>query len=493
MIRPENMSRTLALLVLFCFLPVQAFANAGKIIFAQGEVAVIDADDQRMLVDTGYELEEGDRIKTGAEARTQIRLSDGALISLRANSDYQIVAQKTGKGLMEQAGKLFSGWMRTVTGAIGDENPEAVKQETPVATIGIRGTTYQVIHMPEGGIPGLPESEPGTYIYLQQGRIESTAGGKTRFLEPGDVVYVPLGGVPVPAPGKKKLFSENQGKKAKAEDGRRLEILGENESEDREDLESTDAINDGLIDILPDTQPPSEEPFSFTNTGAVAHYYDSDGVTQELAVDPSTVQLDVFNGEDALVTVEGQNSFSSTVTLTANQGASPVQTGSVDLSSGSDRINWGIWDQPDYQVIGGTKGPGPDDQWHYMIGSNTIQTYTELANMGLSGQWNYGYKGGTTLQGAGGLDINSGNIVVDFDSMGLDVTLSASNGTTYNSGAFTINDLYNNSVSFSNGQMTGFFTGENADGIISTVTLEGNTGTAAFGRDGTTSQTVSAP
>lgn len=506
MIRPENMSRTLALLALFCLLPGLAFANAGKILFAQGEVVVVDADGERAPVDTGHELEEGDRIKTGAEARTQIRLSDGALISLRRNSDYQIVAQKTEEGLMKQAGKLFSGWMRTVTGTIGEENPDAVEQETPVATIGIRGTTYQVIHMPEGGLPGVPESEPGTYIYLQQGRIESTAGGESRFMEPGDVVFVPVeGGAPVPTPNKKSLFSGNEGKDADSDEGDLLETPGADNDgdEDRDNLESTDALNDGLNQQLGTTT-------SLPGGGALGSFI----------VDGSPFFLQ-SPGEDVLV----QNPLlrmASTITsegpevryeAQVNDSATPAKTGSHGLGP-NDTLAWGIWRSGDYSLTArqedGTtmSAPNPAD-WHYIYADNAFTSAAEVIDLGLTGQATYDYVGGTGLTSASGdaVRIDSGSIQVNFDDLGGNQALQVVLALTANQGAYqhdytgdgSLNAFYNPPQGESgtagltltrgdesgNGIIYGQFSGKQADAIISGLNLEDGdfgwiNGTAAF-------------
>src|SRR5690606_1102892 len=74
-------------------------------------------------------------------------------------------------------------------------------------TIGIRGTTYQVINIPPEGLPGFAGEEPGTYVMLEEGEVEMTGGAGKRLLKPGDIVFVPAAtGMPQLVPEKAHLF-----------------------------------------------------------------------------------------------------------------------------------------------------------------------------------------------------------------------------------------------------------------------------------------------
>ena len=184
------------LLGLALLLPPPGYAaeSAGKVLFATGIVSAIDEQDSRRGLQAGDPVFEGDRIVTGRNAVVQMHLSDGAVLGLRGNSNYLIETQKfePESGIAEQAGELFSGWMRMVTGAIGRSNPTSVRQSTSVATIGIRGTVFQVIHVPEGGLEGFNDVEPGSYVMLEEGNIEFFNREGSRRLVPGDVAFVGL-------------------------------------------------------------------------------------------------------------------------------------------------------------------------------------------------------------------------------------------------------------------------------------------------------------
>src|SRR5690554_3044520 len=181
-----------ALLCWLVSLPVYAATEAGRILFARGTVSIVDGNDAARGGGTGSVFYEGDRVVTGNNSIVQLRLSDGALTALRSNSDYQVERQRFDEqeGIYEQAGKLLSGWMRSVTGTIGTRYPEKVSLGTSVATIGIRGTTYQIIHVPEQGLAEFPNLQPGSYVYLEEGQVEVSNEAGSRVIRPGQVVRI---------------------------------------------------------------------------------------------------------------------------------------------------------------------------------------------------------------------------------------------------------------------------------------------------------------
>lgn len=95
---------------------------------------------------------EKDEIKVGENGRAQFRMMDQAIISVQENSILKIQNYKFNKEGNNNSVliELLSGGLRTITGAIGKGNKEAYKLRTPLATIGIRGTDYEVELVPSG-------------------------------------------------------------------------------------------------------------------------------------------------------------------------------------------------------------------------------------------------------------------------------------------------------------------------------------------------------
>ena len=449
-----------------------AATEAGKILYARGVVSLIDEQDASRGGKSGSILYEGDRVVTGRGALAQLRLSDGALIALRGSSDYKIEKQSYGEdeSLYEQAGKLFTGWMRSITGTIGQKYPQKVSQSTSVATIGIRGTVYQIISIPPEGLPGFAGEAPGTYVLLEEGSVEITTEAGKRTLKPGDVVFVPEGGgAPQLMPEKGSLF----------EDAEQAVIqFGEIDDED-----FSKALNDGLTDLFGGEPDPGPDPFS--NVYMVGR---NDQGSYSTIIGAETYDVTGFTtsgtGASRILTqmsmvIEGEALFTA-------QAPAPTNAGYHQFASGGEVI-WGVWGAGTYEVDDGTgfiyTGNAP---WLYMLASNQMT----LANVtSLTGTATYTYAGGTGLWGGSSFtQIDSGSINVDFTAQEMVVNLTISDGATntwglsnadatfdgqrgistfYSSGLSIIDDPANTFVS---GTIGGAFVSE-GDGIATHLTV----------------------
>jgi hypothetical protein len=486
----------LCLLVLSTVWSPAALAAAGNILFARGDVSIVAASGTQRPAEAGDTVNEGDHVLTGDASMTQIRLSDGALVSLRSHSDYQIQIQREEEGLLEQAGTLFRGWMRAVSGRIGAASPQKVSQRTPVATIGIRGTAYQVIHIPDGGLPGYDDTPPGTYIYLEEGGIEARTPAGNRFMSPGDVVWIPAGDMrPRPAPQQRGLFLGELDRE-QAEDRRALRrLLLERERED-----ARDRINDALNLLLDSAKTPR----------AGLGIFGFSGFPDKVRAVGSNVQTGNAGGVPVVTGLRMPSFFDGEVTqperrLFANQGEAPVPSSvdGVTFNIGGG-ISWGTWADGTYSFTEDF-GSGPSavttsGDWHYIYLSDALFDYQDLAALPLNGSFKYGYVGGTLLtnpnQPARDFSITDGEIVLDLGQMEMGVWLGVSDGEVSGrlEGADSVQDFYQSGIglddpdNFLFGNIQGVVSGA-ASGIGAMVSLdEGSTdiwyGTAAFQREG---------
>lgn len=122
--------------------------GAGNIQFASGDVSAVNAKGEKRSLSKGALINQGDTVSTGSDARAQIRFSDGALVSLQPQTQFRVDGfQYDGKTDGSEKGffSLLRGGMRTITGLIGRFNRDNYKINTPVATIGIRGTEYTAV------------------------------------------------------------------------------------------------------------------------------------------------------------------------------------------------------------------------------------------------------------------------------------------------------------------------------------------------------------
>ena len=102
--------------------------------------------DERKLT-TGSDLSPQDFLTSQADSYAVMVFRDGQKITIQPNSEFDIVEynfQQPGKK-DQMAFKLVTGGMRALTGSIGKKDHDAYKLDTPVATIGIRGTESETI------------------------------------------------------------------------------------------------------------------------------------------------------------------------------------------------------------------------------------------------------------------------------------------------------------------------------------------------------------
>lgn len=170
---------TLALAVL---LPALAHAAAGSVQFVSGDARIVPASGLERLVEKGAELNEGDTVITGRGASVQLRMVDEGLIALRPETQMKIdtyrydgVEDGKERGVLG----LLRGGFRALTGIIGRTNKQNYLINTPTATIGIRGTDHEVVHIPVPTDGQPPIGAPGTYNKVNVGEtFVQTSGGR---------------------------------------------------------------------------------------------------------------------------------------------------------------------------------------------------------------------------------------------------------------------------------------------------------------------------
>lgn len=159
-------------------------AAAGQVLFALGRVE-IQRNGQALAAARGTPVEVGDVVSTGPTGLAQLRMQDGALLSLRYGSsmkveDYRMpvaAAPATTPGAATPVAsggrsvlRLLRGAFRTVSGLIGKGPGDSYSVATPVATIGIRGTDYSAAYC-SGDCGGVAD---GLYLGVSNGGIDVT-------------------------------------------------------------------------------------------------------------------------------------------------------------------------------------------------------------------------------------------------------------------------------------------------------------------------------
>lgn len=180
--------RFLPAFLLAALLAASSFAHAqevaGRILAAVGDVTITRGA-QRLPGAAGTPLQSGDTVAVGAGSTAQLRFTDESVFSLRPETTFRIAEygfQGREAGLQRAFFDLVRGGLRTVTGAIGRDR-SGYRMNTPLATVGIRGTGYSLLlcnddcRNADGSI-----APNGAYGAVTEGRIAvSNNAGEREF------------------------------------------------------------------------------------------------------------------------------------------------------------------------------------------------------------------------------------------------------------------------------------------------------------------------
>ena len=142
-----------------------------------GAYAVRGGQDVPLTVKSA--IESGDSLRTDASGKVQIIFADNTTVTLGNNTvmDMQEFAMNEGDSAFKA--HLGQGIMRTITGAIVEQNPKGFSVTTPEATIGIRGTDYSALL-----------SDASLAVTTFGGLVEVCNDGGCVLVEPGQTATV---------------------------------------------------------------------------------------------------------------------------------------------------------------------------------------------------------------------------------------------------------------------------------------------------------------
>jgi len=129
--------------ILFIVLnPVLAKQEVGEVQYVRGLLTSQSDGQQARLIGKGEPLHNEDVLNTGTRGFAIVKFVDGTKMTLRPNTKFQINNVSVKKDEENALFSLIRGGFRAITGTISKFNSKAFKVNTPVATIGIRGTEF---------------------------------------------------------------------------------------------------------------------------------------------------------------------------------------------------------------------------------------------------------------------------------------------------------------------------------------------------------------
>ncbi len=148
--------------------------------------AFIERGGQRLPLQQGGTVENGDAVEVGEASAVQLRFSDESVVALRARSLFKVQDYRY-SGNPEQDRSVFGllrGGMRTITGLIGKANPRAYGVTNVLATVGIRGTHFTLVSCQDDCMVDGQPTPNGLFGGVTDGRISvSNGAGEAEFAQ----------------------------------------------------------------------------------------------------------------------------------------------------------------------------------------------------------------------------------------------------------------------------------------------------------------------
>jgi hypothetical protein len=192
-------SARLLLMVLLLAAPLARAAApaAATLRFVQGEVAAQAADGTRRALAVGGPVAVGERLITGPRSWADFDLADGGKLLLQPLTEFEIVELRLPPPAAASAAppesalfRLLKGGLRTVTGLIGKRDPAHYAVRTGVATLGVRGTEYE-LRLCQGDCADDGEPvEDGLYLSVAAGKVALANDAGELVTAAGDHAFV---------------------------------------------------------------------------------------------------------------------------------------------------------------------------------------------------------------------------------------------------------------------------------------------------------------
>lgn len=453
-----------ACIALSGILACTAALAVGKFMYLDGAVTVRDAGGVSRTAARGERVALQDTIATG-EGRAQLRFDDGGWVSLQPRTVFEVKEYE-----WRQDGKivisLLKGAARAVTGLLSQSRQ--YNFVTPVATIGIRGTSFQVTYCVQSC--DVPD---GLYVTGGDGTIFVRNGFGEIDLSRGRTAYVATAQTP-PRESSVKPIAEVQEQMTPQQ-------IAATGSTTVGELRPGNFIyfqgESGYAGPFTTTFPTSAG-FAMAASGSASAQGSAtvDGIFKSESGSVSGADVaagagTLAAGEILALVLDGAGRPVSATVTDAHGRVSGTALTAPEMSGNDGILYWGRWTNTTFQADaqeGGNNATGsanlPAGSYlHYMFGQ-------PAGSVPMAGSATYTFVGGsgsTSAAGTAGAGVTSGNLSVNFATNSLSTSLSISHGGTYSASG------------------TGFLEpGARANFSGPSGTATGPTGTHAFKFDG---------
>jgi hypothetical protein len=169
----------------------QAPREAGTTTLARGAVTAHVQGRSARIIGNGSVVYEGEVVSTGPRSVAVLTMADDTRVTLRPNTIFRVEQYNAAANQESAVLTLFRGGLRTVTGFISKRNSQAMRLNTPVATIGIRGTEFDA-RLCDADCVSEVAARPapaGRAAFVRGTTIARAASGRSRSVVTGGPVY----------------------------------------------------------------------------------------------------------------------------------------------------------------------------------------------------------------------------------------------------------------------------------------------------------------
>ncbi|MES2604103.1 MAG: FecR domain-containing protein, partial [Pseudomonadota bacterium] len=179
---------SLPIITLLSCLSMPLYAQTGDpigvVLTTKGQVEARNGAGVLRTLTRKSELFVDDTIVVGADGVAQVRMVDNAKISFTPNTEFKFdVYEFDGNAATPDSAvmSMVRGGFRTISGTVGDADADEYRIETPMASIGIRGTTHGGVII--GGRLYTQVSQGGTTVSNTQGSLNLGIGADFDYSE----------------------------------------------------------------------------------------------------------------------------------------------------------------------------------------------------------------------------------------------------------------------------------------------------------------------
>ncbi len=172
--------------------PAMASDPIGSVATVTGECRITRGS-ETLIAEQDLPIQLKDQVSTGPGAELSILFVDETRLSLSESSQASIDRYVYSDEASDLLFKFTKGTFRTITGGIVKQNPEGFNMETPLASIGIRGSDIYAIVSPDGEETGALHLGETHYVEVKTDKqtVNITESGMRVKISPTGVIFTP--------------------------------------------------------------------------------------------------------------------------------------------------------------------------------------------------------------------------------------------------------------------------------------------------------------